>query len=96
VSLFVHRGERLAARKVGDEMVLLSADDSSLFVLNEVATVIWEAADGRTSIEAIADAMCRDYDVDRETARCDVEEFVKALADAGVVSTSTETQGTTS
>jgi hypothetical protein len=89
-SLFVRRGERLAARRVGGEMVILAADDSSLFVLNEVGTLIWEAADGRTTIDGIADAVCREYDVDAETARRDVEEYVSALAGAGIVSTSSE------
>jgi hypothetical protein len=70
--------------------VILSADDSSLFVLNEVGTAIWEAADGRTSVDEIAGTVCLDYDVDLETARRDVDEFVRALAGAGVVSTSVE------
>jgi hypothetical protein len=90
MSRFVMRGERLAARKVGGEMVILSADDSSLFVLNEVGTAIWEAADGRTSLEAIADGVCREFDVDLDTAQRDVSEFVTALAAAGVVSLSEE------
>ncbi len=88
MSVFVVRGAKLAARKVGGEMVILSAEDSSLFVLNEVGTTIWEAADGRTSIQGIADAMCLEYDVDPDTALRDVEEFVHALAAAGVLSTS--------
>jgi len=85
---FVRRGDRVAARKVGDEMVILSADDSSLFVLNEVGTLVWEAADGRTPLEAIVDGVCREFDVDAETARRDVTEFVQSLAGAGVVSIS--------
>lgn len=88
MSVYVRRGDRLAARKVGGEVVILSADDSSLFVLNEVGTVIWEAADGRTSMQAIVDAVCEQYDVDAGTALRDVEEFVDKLAAAGVVSTS--------
>lgn len=88
MSVFVVRGAKVAARKVGGEMVILSAEDSSLFVLNEVGTTIWEAADGRTSIQTIADAMCLEYDVDSDTALRDVEEFVQALAEAGVLSTS--------
>ena len=85
MSACVVRGEKLAARKVGGEMVILSADDSSVYVLNEVGTAIWEAADGRTSLQAIADGMCREYDVDPATALRDVEEFVQSLAAAGVV-----------
>jgi hypothetical protein len=88
MSVFVVRGAKLAARKVGGEMVILSAEDSSLFVLNEVGTTIWEAADGCTSIQAIVDAVCLEYDVDPETALRDVEEFVQTLATAGVLSTS--------
>jgi hypothetical protein len=90
MSRFVVRGARLAARKVGGEMVILAAEDSNLFVLNAVGTTIWEAADGRTSIDAIADAMSLEYDVDPATARHDVEEFVEALAEAGVLSISNE------
>ena len=90
MSVFVRRGERLAARKVGGEMVILSADDSSLFVLNEVGTTVWEAADGRTSIQTIADSVCDEYEVDRDTALRDVEAFVEALVAAGVVVTSSQ------
>jgi hypothetical protein len=88
--LFVRRGERLAAREVGGEMVILAADDSSLYVLNEVGTAIWHAADGRTPLGEIANAISRDYVVDPETALDDVREFVGALAAAGVVATSAE------
>ena len=87
---FAVRGDRLAARKVAGEMVILSADDSSLLVLNELGTLIWEAADGRTSMQSIADAVCREYDVDPATALQDVEEFVRELAAAGVLSIAAE------
>ena len=68
--VFIAQGPRLAARKVGGEMVILSADDSSLYVLNGVGTAVWEAADGRTPLQAIVDGViCREFDVDRETPR---------------------------
>ncbi len=86
----VVRGDKLAARKVGGEMVILSAEDSNLFVLNEVGTAIWEAADGRTSLQGIADAISRDYDVEPDVARRDVDEFVHSLAAAGVVTVAGE------
>jgi hypothetical protein len=88
--LFVARGGRLAAREVGGEMVILAADDSSLYVLNEVGTAIWHAADGRTPLRDIAGAISREYEVDVEKALDDVREFVGALAAAGVLATSAE------
>lgn len=85
MSLLVQRGERLAAREVAGEMVILSADDSSLFVLNDVGTTIWKAADTATSIEVLADAVCAEYEIDPATALRDVEEFVRSLAAAGIL-----------
>jgi hypothetical protein len=90
---FVTRGARLAAREVGGEMVILAADDSSLYVLNEVGTAVWHAADGRTPLHEIASRIARDYEVDVEMALDDVREFVGALAVAGVVAISAEMVG---
>jgi hypothetical protein len=84
--LIVARATRVAARKVAGEMVILSADDSSLYVLNGVATALWEAVDGRMTLAAIVDeVICRDYDVDRERAARDVQEVVTALIGHGVL-----------
>ena len=93
MSICVVRGDKLAARKVGGEMVILSAEDSSLFLLNEVGTAIWEATDGQRSIEAIADVLCAEYDVDRATALADVTEFVESLTAAGILSVAEEAAG---
>jgi hypothetical protein len=87
------RGDKLAARKVGGEMVILSAEDSSLFLLNDVGTAIWEAADGRRTIAEIADVLCTEYDIDRATALADVAEFVDSLAAAGILSVSEDAAG---
>ena len=58
--IFVARSDRLAARKVAGEVVILSADDSSLYVLNGVGSAVWEAADGRTPLSTIVDdIICR-------------------------------------
>jgi hypothetical protein len=69
-------------------MVILSADDSSLYVLNGVGTAVWEAADGRTPLSAVVDDICGEYDIDRETAWRDVQGFVEALASFGMLRTS--------
>jgi hypothetical protein len=86
--MFAIRSDRIAARKVGGEMVILSADDSSVFVLNEVGTFIWESSDGRTTLDAIVERVCDEFDVDRDTARQDTAAFVDALSAAGLLSTS--------
>ena len=89
--LYVTRSDRLASRKVDGEMIILSADDSSLYVLNEVATVIWEAADGRTSLQSIVDGViCKQFAVDRDTGLKDARELVDGLAQHGILALSGE------
>ena len=88
--LFISHAPKLAARKVAGEMVILNAEDSSLYVLNGLATLIWEAADGRTPLEAIVERICREYDVDAVTARRDVDAFVADLVQHGVLHTTDE------
>ena len=87
--VFFTRAGQLAARKVAGELVILRADDSSLYVLNPVASAVWEAADGRTSLDAVVrDVICRDYDVDAETALRDASEFLAELSAQGLLRTS--------
>ena len=84
--LFVARGERLAARKVAGEMVILSADDSSLFVLN--ARGHGHLGGGRRRHAAHGDCRRRHLPAVRRSMRrrrsATRSEFVSALGGAGV------------
>jgi hypothetical protein len=83
---YLARSPRLAARTLGGEKVIMSADDSSLYVLNEVATALWDAADGRTTLEDIVErAVCARFEVDKETALRDAAELVAGLAARGIL-----------
>jgi hypothetical protein len=84
--VFIIRSSDIACRKLEGEMIIMSVRDSTLFTLNEVATAIWEAADGRTPVERIVeDTVCQKYEVDRETALQDALELVHRLASSGLL-----------
>ena len=84
--LYLVRSKEIAARQLGDEMIIMSAHDSTLFSLNEVGLVIWEAADGRTTLEQIVkDKVCAEFDVTPEEALKDAESFVRELAAHGIL-----------
>jgi hypothetical protein len=88
---YIARSTAVAARRLGNEMVIMSALDSTLFTLSEVAAVLWQAADGRTPLdEIVRERVCTAFDVDGETALRDAEEFVRALAERGVLLVSAE------
>ena len=76
----------LAAWRVYDgEAVIVSPQDSTLHTLNEVGTLVWEAADGRTPVAAIVARLCSQYDVATPDAERDVEAFVERLRERGLI-----------
>jgi coenzyme PQQ synthesis protein D (PqqD) len=83
---YVARSTAIAARALGDELMIMSATNSTLFTLNETAMAIWEAADGATSLEEIVSArICNRFDVGRDVAMKDAEEVVAELAGHGLL-----------
>jgi hypothetical protein len=83
---YIARSGAVASRILGAEMVIMSAEDSTLFSLSEVATVIWQAADGATTLEEIvAKNICVEYEVEPAEALQDAEAFVEELARHGIL-----------
>jgi Coenzyme PQQ synthesis protein D (PqqD) len=79
---------------LGGEMMIMSARDSTLFSLNETASAIWQAADGRTPLSEIVErALCSAYEVAPQEALRDAEEVVRELAGHGILRVSDEPMG---
>jgi len=88
---YVSRSHSVAARELAGEMMIMSATDSTLFSLNETATLIWNAADGKTSLrEIVENKICPEFDIDPETAYRDAESLVSNLASLGILQLSSE------
>ena len=83
---YIARSSQIAARVLGGEMMVMSSVDSTFFTLNEVATAIWQAADGRTPLtQIVVRNVCDEFEVDLETARRDAEQFVNELSHHGIL-----------
>src|ERR1700674_789910 len=83
---YVARSTEIAARLLGGEMMIMSARDSTLFNLNEVASVIWQAADGVTPLaEIVEQRICAEFEVEPAEALRDAEELVDELARHGIL-----------
>jgi hypothetical protein len=84
--IYITRSNAVAARELGGEMMIMSATDSTLFSLNETATLIWQAADGKTSLaEIVENRICQEYHVEPEVAYQDAEDLVQELASLGIL-----------
>jgi hypothetical protein len=83
--LYIARSHEIAARVLDGEMMIMSARDSTLFNLNEVGTIIWQAADGAAMLEDIVTDICLEYEVDPAEALKDADAFVRELAEHGIL-----------
>ena len=60
-------------------------DFSSMITTNEMGAYLWELLKSDTTIDKMADKVCSEYDVDRETAIADILEFTEKLKENKVL-----------
>ena len=83
---YVCRSKAIAARALGHETMVMSATNSTLFTLDEVASTIWQAADGVTPLDQIvASKVCAQYEISPDVALKDAQALVERLAEHGVL-----------
>jgi hypothetical protein len=83
---YIARANKVAARMIGGEMMIMSGLDSSLFSLNATASILWQSADGVTPLaQIVEEKICTQFDVDRKEALRDAEELAEDLARHGIL-----------
>jgi len=75
-------------RQVADTWVVLPVGQASvsfngMITLNGSGTLLWQALEQGADREALADALTAEYEVDRDLALHDVDEFLDTLRKAG-------------
>ncbi len=84
--MYLTQSADIAARTLGEDTVIMSTLDSTVFMLNSVGTAIWNAADGATPLSRIVrERVCAEFDVSGEQAIADAMEFVDELAKHGIL-----------
>jgi hypothetical protein len=78
------QGDWLSA-KVGDELVMMSADTGGYVGLTEVGARIWELLETPQEKRALYSKLQEEYDVSAETCCADVDAFLNELAKHGAI-----------
>jgi predicted deacylase len=78
------QGDWLTA-KVGDELVMMSAEKGNYIGLSEVGARIWDLIDTPQDIDAVCAQLQSEYDVTPETCRAEVETFLNELVKHGAI-----------
>jgi coenzyme PQQ synthesis protein D (PqqD) len=77
-------GDWLAA-KVGDELVMMSAESGNYVGLSEVGARIWELIDTPQDVDAVCRQLQDEYDVAADVCRAEVEAFLNELVKHGAI-----------
>jgi hypothetical protein len=75
-----------AYRTYDGQATIVLPSRAQVSVLNEIGSAVWERIDGRRTLAEILDGIVEEYDITREQALGDLEQFVSALRDQGMVS----------
>ena len=89
--LYIARSPKLAARALDGEMMIMSGTDSTLYTLNKTATIIWQAADGKTPLDEIVERrILPEFEIDAASALQDAQVLARDLASHGILQVSEE------
>ena len=84
--MYLIQSADIASRTIGDDTIIMSTLDSTVFMLNSVGTAIWNAADGATPLSRIVqERVCPEFDVSDEQALADAMGFVDELVKHGIL-----------
>ena len=78
------QGDWLSA-KVGDELVMMSAEKGNYIGLSEVGARIWDIIETPSEMDAVCARLQEEYEVAPETCRVEVENFLSELVKHGAI-----------
>lgn len=73
-------------KEVAGDYCIVPADDrfldfGAMITANDTGAFLFEAMQSEFTVESVASMLCKEYDIDFDTACEDVEEFVSLLRD---------------
>ena len=77
-------------KEVADSFVIVPTgsnivDFSAMITINETGAFLWECLKEDVTQQQLADMLCKEYDIDMDTALSDVKEFTEALKERKVI-----------
>jgi Coenzyme PQQ synthesis protein D (PqqD) len=78
------QGDWLSA-KVGDELVMMSAEKGNYIGLSEIGARIWELLETKNDVDAICAQLQAEFEVAPDVCRADVAAFLNELEKHGAI-----------
>ncbi len=84
----IKRPDQFSQTTIDDEIVVMSLDSGTFFSLSGTGGTIWELLDLHSERAALLTELARAYNQDETTITAELDEFVAALEQAGLVACS--------
>ncbi|QNQ11639.1 PqqD family protein [Sphingomonas alpina] len=78
------RGDWLSAR-VGDEIMMMSAEKGNYLGVNEVGARIWELIETPSDLDTVCATLQREFVIEPDICRAEVEIFLEQMEKHGAV-----------
>lgn len=77
--------KKLAFRKIDGVYYVIDPENMKLFSFNETATFIWDTILSRKDLSEILKSLVDEYEIDKEVAKNDLEEFICLLKNNNLI-----------
>lgn len=77
-------GDWLSA-KVGDELVMMSAEKGNYIGLSEVGARVWEIIETPSEFDAVCAQLVQEYEVEPDICRAEMKAFLNELVKHGAI-----------
>ena len=86
VTLKLKKGYMLK-KVMGSFMIISTEDDgvNQMQTLNETGAFLWNLLEEDTTIDEMVNAMIKEYDVDADTAKADIEAFICKIENSNML-----------
>jgi hypothetical protein len=72
-------------QQINAEAVLLDLNTEQYFALNELGARLWQLISDGTDVQAVVGRLLEDYEIDEETLRNDIADWISELSGLGLV-----------
>ena len=92
------KDHNIVTRSIAGETVIVPirggvGDLDSIYILNDMATAIWQRIDGRVPVYQLIEVICTEYDVTAADAAQDISDFLASLGATGLIWPTIESEG---
>lgn len=88
IDTIISRNLDIDDTEIDGDKVMMNLDKGQYFMMNEVGSRIWDMVEESMSVKVIIDTLCGEYEVDENTCKDSVVEFLGVLSNADLISVS--------